>query len=295
MFEGGDPIDLANVRVLKQKPFYVAPKMDGVRYLMYHDSTKPANEKTYLINRKGEKIVYQCEDLLKREILYDSLQEKMIPTGKSTIKKKLPMPFTLAKKFVIDLEKINNHKFYILDILQIDAMDLREKPFSFRYEMLKGSFYEIDKNDSSTPCCFFVLEYMPWFPEITLESILKNHHPTDGIIFVSKEGNYSATKWRYKLIDTIDFEAETSGNLKVLVGSGQYQRTEAFRLAKNYFAYTKDYVKKNKIYECAFNYKTRQWVVIRQRTDKVKPNRLHVARYIFYEIILKKRFIRPFQ
>ena len=135
-FEGGDPIDLCSTSVLKQKEFYVAAKVDGLRYLMYHDSTKPKTEKTYLINRKGEKTTYRCEDLFQKKIMYNSMQEKMIPIGETIIKKKQPMPFTIANQFVIDVEKINNDKFYILDILQLGNMDLREKPFSFRYELL---------------------------------------------------------------------------------------------------------------------------------------------------------------
>lgn len=290
-FEGGDPIDLCNTSVLKQQDFYVAAKVDGLRYLMYHDSRKPKKEKTYLVNRRGEKTMYRCEDLLQKKIVYNSMQEKMIPTGETIVKKQQPMPFTLAKQFVIDVEKINDNKFYILDILELGNMNVREKPFSFRYELLKAVFFELDGHKKN---CFFVLQYVPWFPEIALHDILKNFRPCDGIVFVSKNGNYKETKFRFKFLDTIDFEAEQSGNLKVSVGSGQYQRTEAFRIGKNYFAYTSDYVKKGCIYECAFDHKTGRWFVVRRRYDKVTPNRLHVARYIFYQIILRKKFIQPF-
>ena len=120
------------------------------------------------------------------------------------------------------------------------------------------------------------------------------YKPIDGLIFVSKFGNHKEKKWRYKYMDTIDFEAEQSGNLKVLVGSGQYQRTEGFHLGNNHFAYTSQYVKKGSIYECAFDTKTKKWFIVRQRHDKIKPNRLHVARYIFHQVILKKKFIQPF-
>ena len=135
-FEGPDPIDLIDTKVLLQEPYMVAPKVDGMRFLMYHDSKKPHGYKTYLINRKGEKFQYRSDDIEKEECLYFSSSDKMEKTGKIYKRKKAPMPVTLAGKFVIDVEKINGSLFYILDLLEMDNLDLREKPFYFRYELL---------------------------------------------------------------------------------------------------------------------------------------------------------------
>lgn len=295
-FEGPDPIDLINTKVLLEEPYMVAPKIDGMRFLMYHDSKKPHGYKTHLINRKGEKFQYQSEDIEKEEFLYFSKSDKMEKTGKVSIKKKYPMPITLAGKFVIDIEKMSDDLFYILDLLEIDNLDLRNRPFYFRYELLTGSFFHIpNKNDpKEEKCCFFPLEYIPWFPSISLHSILQNYRKNDGIVFYPSNGNYMKTKWRYKFQDTIDFEAGKNGNLKVLIGRGDFQRTESFHQWKNVYAITNDFVKEGGIYECRFNLKTKKWHVVTRRYDKVKPNKVQVARYIFFNVILKKRYIKPF-
>jgi hypothetical protein len=290
-FEGPDPIDLTNVNDLLREPYMVGPKMDGKRFIMYHDSTKPPGYKTYLVNRKGEKFQYRSEDLEKEQCLYNSVTNQLEKTGKRVFRKKLPMPTTLANKFAIDVEKINDELFYILDLLEIDNLDLREQPFSFRYELLSGSFFHVG-NDK---CCFFPLEYIPWFPSINLHTILQTYRNIDGIVFYPKNGNYMKTKLRYKFEDTIDFEAGKNNSLKVLVGRGDFQRTEAFHQWKNAYAFTNDYIKEGNIYECRFDLKTQQWHVVNQRHDKVKPNKVQVARFIFFNVILKKRYIKPFQ
>ncbi len=292
-FEGPDPIDLINVNVLLEQSYMTAPKMDGMRFLMYHDSNKPPGYKTYLVNRKGEKFQYQSEDIEKEEALYFSSSDKMEKTGKICKRKKSPMPITLAGKFVIDIEKMNDNLFYILDLLEIDNLNLRERPFYFRYELLTGSFFNLN-NEEENECCFFPLEYVPWVPRISLLEIMQEYRNTDGIVFYPSNGNYMQTKWRYKFQDTIDFEAGKNGNLKVLIGRGDFQRTDTFHQWKNVNAMTNDFVKEGCIYECRFNLKTQKWHVVTRRHDKVKPNKVQVARYIFFNVILKKRYIKPF-
>ena len=85
-FEGPDPIDLTNTKILSEQPFMTAPKMDGQRFLMYHDSKKPYGNKTYLVNRKGDKIYYQSDDIEKEECLY--YNGKMEKNGKINKRKK---------------------------------------------------------------------------------------------------------------------------------------------------------------------------------------------------------------
>ena len=296
-FEGPDPIDLIDTKILFEQPYMVCAKIDGMRFLMYHDNKKPLGYKTYLVNRRGEKFQYQSEDIKKEECLYSSESGQMKKTGKFSIKKKAPMPKTIADKFVIDIEKTNDG-FFILDLLEIDNLDLRNKPFYFRYELLTGSFFDINKNNNNVndeeKCCFFPLEYQKWFPTIKLQDILKDYKKTDGIIFYPLNGNFLQTKFRYKFQDTIDFEAGKNGNLKILIGKGNFQRTEVFHQWQNIYATTDEYIKEGAIYECRFHLKTKKWSVVRRRYDKIKPNKLQVARYIFFNVILRKRFIKPF-
>lgn len=292
-FEGPDPIDLSNVKILHDHFFFVAPKIDGMRFIMYHDSEKPYGKKTFLVNRKGDKFEYQSEELVREECLYFSRENKMKKTGKKTIIPKKAMPFTNAKKFVIDIEKISDDLFYILDVLEFDNFDLRKKPFYIRHEILNGIFFSEDKKNEQN--CFFPLKYIAWKPTIKIEEIIENYQfIIDGIIFYSSDGNYKDIKYRYKFKDTIDFEAGKNGSLKLLIGNGDFQRTEYFRQWKNVFATTKDCVKEGFIYECGYDLKKQNWHVIKQRHDKSKPNKLQVGRYIFFNIIMKKRYIRPF-
>lgn len=291
-FEGPDPIDLTNIKILSKESYMVAPKIDGMRYIMYYDSKKPEGYKAYLINRRGDKFHYQSEDIEKDECLYSSFSNKMEKTGKKIIRKKKPMPFTFSKSYVIDIEKINDNLFYILDLLEIDNLDLRHQPFYIRYKLLTGTFFSNPNINEKT--VFFPLEYIQWHKNITLESIMKHYQKTDGIVFYSSEGEYMKTKWRYKFQDTIDFEAGKNGNLKVLIGRGEFQRTECFHLWKNIYAVTKDCLKEGEIYECRFDLKTKNWKVVARRYDKIKPNKVSVAKYIFFNVILRKRYIQPF-
>jgi len=298
-FEGVDPVDLSTLQVLKQQPYMVGPKMDGVRLLMYHDENTEG-EKTFFISRKGEKIPYQSENITYQPALYSSEHEKLVPHGPPKVRRKKCMPCTTIKKYVIDVEKMEDNTYFILDILQVNDMNLRWNTFDFRYQLLQRLFCEdVIQTTSPREDCdlnrFFVLEYILWYPKLTLGEIVKNYSPIDGVIFVAKNQPYKAERYRYKFLDTIDFQADASGNLNVLVGRGPFERVEPFIMWRQRSASVREYVQAGGIYECAFNIKKQTWRVVKKREDKEKPNRLHVARYIFFNVILKKKYLHPFQ
>jgi hypothetical protein len=254
-YEGGDPIDLTNTNLLKETPFHVAPKIDGIRYLL----TVNENEHPFVVSRRGEKTFFP------------------LPFHRCNL------PKTICKSYVIDIEKVDR-KYYILDVLNLDGIELKNRPFTERYEMLKTVF-NLDLNSN-----FILLPYIPWFLSIKFADIVQNF-PVDGLIFVASEKSIFHQKYRWKYVNTIDFQALRGDFLGVSVAKN---KVVPFMIGKKEQRFNDYPLKINAIYECRFDLKERKWKVVCRRHDKIKPNGVKIARFIFYEVILKQYNIQPF-
>ena len=256
-FIGGDPIDLSDVNILKQGPYHVAPKIDGIRYLLYK---KNENEKPFVVSRRGLKLNFPLPNF------------------------NCNLPSIICKTYILDIEKVDK-KYYILDALKLDGIDLIFKPFIERYSLLK-TVLNLNVNSN-----FELIPYFPWFPKIKFENIVQNY-PIDGLIFVPTHLPYRSQKFRWKFVNTIDFQALSGGFLGVLVGK---DNVIPFRIGKYNIHFNGYPLKRNDIYEFRFDLISRKWFPICKREDKKKPNRLQVARFILFDIILKQHKIQPFE
>lgn len=262
-FEGVDPQDLCNIEQLNGS-MHVGPKMDGKRYIMYKDETE-----VYLVDRGHNK----------------STRKDLVTY----------LPKTQCKTYVLDLEWVEKkrklafdgspeyyHVFYILDILGCDELQLRNKPFTFRYNILQNLFADTD--------LIKIVPYTIWNVKNSLPSMTHGFEPNDGLVFVASDLPYKSLRLRYKYVDTIDFMALIGGFLGVSVGEG---KIVPFRVG-NRNVQCNDYMKVGKVHEMRYDLNAKKWKIVCVRHDKTKPNRLHVARFILYNVILKKRYIQPF-
>lgn len=251
-FEGGDPRDLTDVKILHHGPFHVAPKLDGIRYILYK-----RKKECYVVTRRGERHMFP--------LMYH---------------KNTQLPNTSCETYTLDIEKVDK-KYYILDVLQLDSLNLRDKSFQYRYDLLRMVIHPSDS--------FMIAPYLKWHSQIYFPDIVKNF-PVDGIIFVPSELNYHAMKLRWKYVNTIDFQALANDFLGILVGKDQII---PFKIGK-YEQQSAIPLKKGLIYECRFDMIQNKWFPICRRDDKIKPNRLNIARFIFYNVIVKQHSIQPF-
>ena len=328
-FEGADPIDLTklesdymkrlyqqrihpdNTQKLVQNTVYVSPKIDGHRVILYHNIILETNR-------------------TKQDIVYDTNTYYMI-TRRGERHQVNPswIPASLASTpFIFDIEIVKGefyNKYFIMDVLHLGEEMLQNTVFEYRLQKLN----QLDLDDEGVVgegrgIEFIKVPYEIYNPDKLLTDITKlTDVKTDGVVFCFGKDWVRQSRKRFKLEDTIDFQIlpmEKSKNkvgLGILInspplagpsrimnrnrrgsrGGRSTQHVEIFapfgepqvhRCKPREF-------EMNGIYEFKYNIPQRKFECVRRRHDKLKPNKVFVANFIFNEIIKKKHLINPFK
>jgi hypothetical protein len=323
-FEGADPTDLTKMEsdYMKQlhqqrmnssnhvqNTVYVSPKIDGHRAILYH--------KIRLETSKGTK-----------QVVYDTESYHMITRrGERHEVKPTWIPASLASMpFIFDIEIVKGafyNRYFIMDVLHLGEEELQNTNFEYRLQKLNTLDLHEGAVGEGRGVEFLKVPYEIYNPDKVVSDITKlTDAHTDGVVFCFGKDWVRQSRKRFKLEDTIDFQilpmdSKKKVGLGVLVSSQhpmvgpsrimnrrnmrknrRYpQRVEIFAPygAPEVHPSREGTFEMNAIYEFRYDGANRKFECVRRRHDKVKPNKLFVANFIFREIIKKKHLINPFR
>ncbi|KAJ9574877.1 hypothetical protein L9F63_007940, partial [Diploptera punctata] len=277
-FPGCQPVsmDTENIKLLSEKPYRVSWKADGTRYMML---ILKENE-VYFIDR--DNCVFEVSALrfphrkdLKRHLVNTLLDGEMVIDKVNGLDIPRYLAYDIIKFEDCDVGKL---EFYPVRLSCIDKeivqprhqamkeglIDKATEPFSVRLKQ----FWDITQAASLLSEKF---------------SRMLSHEP-DGLIFQPSKDHYVAgrcsevLKWKPLSHNSVDFKLkivteEGDGLLRTKIGylyvGGKDQPFAQMR----YTSALKDL--DNKIIECKFQDK--QWIFMRERTDKSFPNSQNTA------------------
>lgn len=323
-FEGADPIDLTKLesdymkRLYQQRintpnqvqnTVFVSPKIDGYRCILYHNIVVSLQTRTkqiaydtnyYMITRRGER---------------HELDPSKVPTSLA------------STPFIFDIEIVKEefyNKYFIMDVLHLGDEMLQNRNFEYRLQKLNELIIDEGVVGEGRGFQFIKVPYEIYNPHKLLTDITNlTDVETDGVVFCFGKDCIRQSRKRFKLEDTIDFQilplenSKTKVALGVLVNSQplagpsrimnrnargrgrgrSIQRVEIFAPfgQQQILRCKKGEFEINGIYEFKYNIPQRRFECVRRRHDKLKPNRVFVANFIFNEIIKKKHLINPFK
>ncbi|XP_077990812.1 mRNA-capping enzyme-like [Glandiceps talaboti] len=273
-FPGSQPVsmDRQNILYLGFKPYKVSWKADGVRFMM-------------LIDGPGE--VYMFD----RDNTVFAIPQLVFPKRKEDGHLANTL---LDGEMVID--KISGQsvpRYLVYDILKFEGQPVGDTDFERRllciHKEIIGPRHEhmkqgrIDRTKEP-----FSVRAKPFWDVTTATKIVDGRfaqecgHETDGLIFQPVPDRYEpgrckhVLKWKPPTLNSVDFRLkiqrvqkqgmlpETHGYL--YVGAREQPFSEIKPLTKEIKTYD------NKIIECSFDSERRNWVFMRERTDKSFPN-----------------------
>ncbi|XP_018018870.1 mRNA-capping enzyme [Hyalella azteca] len=288
-FPGCQPVSMSrdNISLLKDHPYYVSWKADGTRYMMLIDG----GGEIYLSDRDNS--IFHAPDITFKD--KDDLNVNL----KDTL---------IDGELVIDVEpgtKKRYPRYLIYDALRIRGRDIREDTFWLRWERINTDIimprnFAITTgkiNKAREP--FSVRRKDFWeASECNTKKLLSDSftkkllHEPDGLIFQPDQLPYmcgrcdAVLKWKPPSHNSVDFK------LKIVTRGGEGLLTSKVGLLfvggldapfgeikiKNLKNYD------NKIIECSVNEK-REWVFMRERTDKSFPNSYQTAEAVVKTIM----------
>ncbi|XP_047506957.1 mRNA-capping enzyme [Pieris napi] len=284
-FPGSQPVsmDLENISKLREKPYRVSWKADGVRFMMLIED----ENQVYMIDR--DNCVFQVHGL-------------RFPHNKANRHLRDTL---LDGEMVIDkVDDKTIFRYLCYDIIRFENQNVGKEPFfPVRLDCITNEIMNprnraiseglLDKNAEP----FRVVKKDFWDVSLA-ERLLTDkfastlHHEPDGLIFQPSLDPYipgaceNVLKWKPSNMNSIDFRLnivtqEKPGMLKEKVGQlyvGQDERPVATikvtKAIKNL---------NNKIIECRFE--DDKWVFMRERTDKSYPNSFKTAKAVFESIV----------
>lgn len=275
-FPGAHPVsmDRTNIQLLKSRPYRVSWKADGTRYMMFiedEDNIFFLTRSHHLWRVKGLKFP-KIEDL--NSHLTQTLLDGEMVTD------------------IIDGQKIP--KYLIYDVISLNGNIVATYNFDKRCGIIKcviigarrkAKQMNIIPSDSEP---FKVAEKGFFYVKDARKTLdLKVTHEKDGLIFQPVDAPYTGgtcyeiLKWKPPHLNSIDFrlvirEKRQFGcipeDIVYLHVSNAPGAMFDFKLTKDLANYHNYH---NKIVEMTFNGK--QWIVIRERTDKIAPNSKETA------------------
>ena len=249
------PVNLPKNELESLGNYYVMPKLDGIRYFLFFDGVMKCS---YLIS-DTEVFAYRFfnDDIFTNCILDGELYE---------------------------------NEFYVFDVLNFPKKGLmffnlkRMYDTIFRFDLIKKSFSDVD-----------FLKIVPYYSN-TIDAILNlvsfYDYKTDGLIFVPKSGLYYSPNYKYKPPKelTIDFVVKKNDqtNKFVLNVSSQENKLIPFK-GDNVVPFIgeidEENIKDGKVYEMKWDYKKNTFKIVRERSDKLKPNFVKVTENIWKDIM----------
>lgn len=286
-FPGAQPVSMDNQNLifLKQKPYKVSWKADGVRYMTLIDG---ANE-VYMIDRdnsvfhipnlefprRKQPDEHICNTLIDGEMIMDKVGDKYVP------------------------------RYLVYDIVKFEGIDVGGTHFDRRLlciqrEIIGPRHMKMQQgllDKSKEP--FSVRAKQFWDIQTArklLDGKFANEvsHVVDGLIFQPVAGRYmhgrnnDILKWKPASVNSVDFKLmiykenktgmlpETKGYLFVGGKDSPFAEMKVSREMKDL---------NNKIIECAWDSEKHCWKFMRQRTDKSFPNSYNTAMGVFNSIM----------
>jgi mRNA-capping enzyme len=273
-FPGAQPVsmDCQNVCLLTQKPYKVSWKADGTRYMMLIDGVKDV----YMVDRDNAVYVVPSMTFPKRKEPSANIRETL-----------------LDGEMIIDY--VDNQpvpRYLIYDIVKFEGQDVGGTDFNTRLLCISkeiiGPRHELMKsgkiNKALEP---FSVRAKPFWDLSCTQSLLDGKfskevsHKVDGVIFQPVSEPYTCgrctdmLKWKPASMNSVDFRLkivriEKMGMLPETIGQlfvgGMDQPFSCMKATKELRELD------NKIIECHYDAAKKQWIFMRQRTDKSFPN-----------------------
>uniref|UniRef100_A0A182R1A0 mRNA-capping enzyme n=1 Tax=Anopheles farauti TaxID=69004 RepID=A0A182R1A0_9DIPT len=283
-FPGAQPVsmDMHNIRYLKEMPYRVSWKADGTRYMM-------------LIHREGEVYFIDRDNSVfaARGIRFPLLSDPNRHIADTLV----------DGEMVIDkYNGANTPRYLVYDIIYFQNREVRKQRFFperlnlIEHELIEARTRAIQQqklNRASEP--FGVRLKQFW--DITQSQALLGPkftqmlgHEPDGLIYQPSIDPYESgvclrvLKWKPHHMNSIDFrlvirEETQVGMLRGTIGhlyvGGMEQPYAQIRLTKELRKLN------NKIIECKYD---REWILMRERTDKSFPNSFETAKNVWESI-----------
>lgn len=283
-FPGSQPVsmDINNLNFLKQKPYKVSWKADGTRYMALVDGP---NE-VYMIDRdntvfhipglnfrqRKDLKLHLRETLLDGEMILDTVEGKTVP------------------------------RFLVYDIVRFEGKEVGKVDFSTRLVCIEREIIG-PRHAAITQGLFdktkepFSVRMKPFWDVSVCRKILDGSfasqvsHEVDGLIFQPVPDPYepgrckNVLKWKPPEMNSIDFKLQVVKEC----GEGMLPTTKGYLYVLHQQAplaqikLTKELKELDgKIIECSYNGK--EWVFMRQRTDKSFPNSISTAQGVWESI-----------
>lgn len=273
-FPGSQPVsmDIHNLEYIKQKPYKVSWKADGTRYLMLIDGPNHV----YMIDR--DNAVFHVPRL--------EFPRRKDPSGH--------LHNTLVDGEMI-LDKVKEEqvaRFLVYDIIKFEGQDVGNADFDRRLlciekEIVGARNAKMQLGQLDRARQPFSVRAKPFWEITVCRKLLEGEfsknlcHEVDGLVFQPVPDPYvcgrciGVLKWKPPSLNSVDFRlkigkesgegivTKTRGYLHV--GGLDSPFTE-IKLTKDIKQYN------NKIIECSWDAQNKQWVFMRERTDKSFPN-----------------------
>ena len=232
--------------VLVHDGFYVAPKIDGERYLMFvwHDDV-------YLVNRIFDSCMHigHCDEW---QIWHDSIIDVEVVFSSQAVELK-----------ELKIQKIN--KICFLDLLRIESITMTEYTFERRLRELQSFYRSLRfKHD-----LFHIQQYTllsEWI--LTVNTVIVDK--VEGFIFIDKSSLYrngyaveSLIKWKSTDQNTIDFVIESTNSLTIT----GYEHEIVFVCDS---CFSDKYI--GLVGEFYYDHRKKVWKLYRLRPDKKRSN-----------------------
>ncbi|GAB6028283.1 hypothetical protein CHUAL_002461 [Chamberlinius hualienensis] len=281
-FPGLQPVSMTwkNVVFLRDKPYKVSWKADGVRYMMLIDG----DNEVYFVDRDNS--IFQVANLQfpRRKQPNEHISHTLLD-GEMVIDRVGSQPVP---------------RYLVYDIIKFEGLDVGNADFGRRLFCLEKEIVEPRRNaqaagriDRSTEP--FSVRLKPFYPVETAKEFFSSKftsqlsHEIDGLIFQPASDPYrpgrcsEVLKWKPSDMNSVDFKLALHrevgeglcGKLRGYLYVGGLSTPFAeLKLSKDLHKYDK------KIIECKFE--NNHWVFMRERTDKSFPNSYETATGIIF-------------
>jgi len=290
-FPGSQPVSLtnSNISLLKDIPYYVTWKADGMRYLLLL-----MRDGVYLIDRKFSVRRIQMRFPLPVaqgiKTHHATLLDGEMVIDRDSKSGKYIRRYLAYDCITLNGEKIGHNPFKKrLDCISSDIIDPRTLFFS---EAGPKNSYQIDRE-------LFSIRLKQFYPLAQTKELLEKFipslcHESDGLIFQPKHAPYvpntfdELLKWKFPEMNTIDFalklEREESGKLipTLYVGGTRGTLSKIGDSFESKSRRLEDLA--GKIVECSWSMQEKCWNFLRIRSDKTTPNYIDVYKKTWQSI-----------
>lgn len=290
-FPGSQPVSLtrSNVFLLKNNPYYVTWKADGMRYLL-------------LLMRDGVYLIDRKFSVRRVQMRFPVQNSQGIKTHHATL---------LDGEMVVDRDLVSgkySRRYLAYDCITLNGEKIGYKPFHERLHIINSEIvasrnfffsevgpkksYQIDRE-------LFSVRLKQFFPLSRTKELLEKFipelcHESDGLIFQPKNASYvpntfdELLKWKYPEMNTIDFalklQQTLNGKLSPILYVGD-KRGSLTRINDRFELQSgKLEDLDGQIVECSWNVQEKCWTFLRIRLDKTTPNFIDVYKKTWQSI-----------